>query len=343
MKVAVITGTNSNLGLNLAYRLLERLPAHEDLTLVVTSRTLSRVRECIEKINRFHSQLERSGVLSFEYLLVDFTDMVSILDAIKTLKDKYTAINYVFINAAQGVYDGIDWIGAIKEICTDPIEGVTNPHYKIQRVGVKSRDGMGLVFEANVFGPYYFIQKLLPILEKGTCRVIWISSLMGEAKYLNPDDLQLLESDASYEGSKRLVDLLHFATYKDLNKRGIKQYLTHPGIFASASFFKYLNIFTYLGMMFVFYIARWMGSPWHNIDGYKAACAPIDIAVKDDSLLPSQDIKYGSATTRKGVEYIKEEKIKVDNLEKIKKYFETLRDEWDEKLKDQVKNTRIPM
>ena len=49
-KVAVITGTNSNLGINIAYRLLEEVPSDERLTIVVTSRSLPRANEVIAKI-----------------------------------------------------------------------------------------------------------------------------------------------------------------------------------------------------------------------------------------------------------------------------------------------------
>lgn len=341
-KVAVITGTNSNLGLNIAYRLLEKIPFTEDITIVVTSRTLPRVRECIELINKHHSQLERTGVLSFDYLLVDFTDMVSILDAYYTLSKKFVQIDYFFVNAAQGVYDGIDWIGATKEILASPVEAVTNPHYKIQRVGVKSGDDMGLVFQVNVFGPYYLIHKLKPLLQKGKCKLIWVSSLMSNPEYLDFEDLQLLKSDASYEGSKRLVDILHYATYKELEEEGIDQYLTHPGIFTSNSFFKFLNIFTYFGMLSIFYVARFLGSPWHNISGYKAANALTHCATSNASVL-DKEVKYGSATTRTGKEYLvcdKSTQHTPDEVKLIKLYFENLRDEWDIKLKDQIKETR---
>lgn len=343
-KVAVITGTNSNLGLNIAYRLLEKIPFSEDITIVVTSRTLPRVRECIELINKFHSQLERSGSLSFDYILVDFTDMVSILDAYNTLSKKYARLDYFFVNAAQGAYSGIDWFGAVKEILVSPMKAVTNPKYKIQKVGVKSDDGMGLVFQANVFGPYYFIHKLKPLMKKGNCKVIWVSSLTAKSEYLNTNDLQLLESDMSYEASKRLVDILHYATYEELAKDGIHQYLTHPGIFTSRSFYQYLNVFTYFSMLALFYIARFCGSCWHNISGYKAANAIVHCATSDVSALDNT-IKFGSATTKTGKEYVDFDKsFQCPDSEKdaVKLYFEDLRNEWDLKLKDQIKDTRKP-
>ncbi|KAG0676802.1 3-keto-steroid reductase [Kluyveromyces marxianus] len=342
-KVAVITGTNSNLGLNIAYRLIEKSKPEETLTIVVTSRTLPRARECIEFIEKFVEKAGRKGSVNYDYLLVDFTSMVSVLDAYYTLTNRYDYINYFFVNAAQGVYAGIDWIGAVKEVCANPLEAVTNPTYKIQKVGVKSKDGMGLVFQANVFGPYYLIQKILPLLEAGKGTVVWISSIMAAPKYFSLQDIELLKSDVSYEGSKRLVDLLHIATFKEMQQKGVRQYLTHPGIFTSLSFFQYLNVFTYYGMLLLFYLARWIGSPWHNIEGYKAANAPVYVATLANPHFEKQHMKYGSATFRDGMEYIKTDEVDVTGSEDVYKYIKELKSKWDEKLKDQIKPTRAAL
>ncbi|CDO96274.1 unnamed protein product [Kluyveromyces dobzhanskii CBS 2104] len=342
-KVAVITGTNSNLGLNIAYRLIEKSNPEDKLTIVVTSRTLPRARECIDLIKKFVNTLDRPGSVDYDYLLVDFTNMVSILDAYYSLSNRYDHINYFFVNAAQGVYSGIDWFAAVKEVFSNPLEAVTNPTYKIQRVGVKSKDGMGLVFQANVFGPYYLIQKILPLLQAGQATIVWVSSIMSAPKYLSLQDMQLLKSDVSYEGSKRLVDLLHSASYKDQKKLGIRQYLTHPGIFTSLSFFQYLNVFTYYGMLFLFYVARWIGSSWHNIEGYKAANAPVYVATMANPNFEMEQMKYGSATYRDGLEYIKTDEVDTSGAEDVYQYIKDLKVEWDEKLKDQIKQTRLPL
>lgn len=338
-KVAVITGTSSNLGINIAYRMLEQLPLDEDITLVVTSRTLPKVKEVIADIKEFaSSKVKRTGQLEFDYLLVDFTDMVSVLSAYYELNKKYRHIDYLVINAAQGVYSGIDWVGAVKQIVASPLDGVTNPTYKIQRVGVKSLDNLGLVFQANVFGPYYLIHKLKPLLKNGG-KIIWISSLMSKPKYLSFNDLQLLQSPESYEGSKRLVDLLHFGTYQKLKTQyNINQYLVHPGIFTSFSFFQFLNYFTYYGMLMLFYFARMIGSNVHNISGYIAANAPVSCIATEQV----QDKKVGSASTRWGQEYLTFEEIDSTGAEDIAAYFEKLCSNWDETLKDQITNSRQP-
>ncbi|CAM9016566.1 unnamed protein product [Wickerhamomyces anomalus] len=322
--------------------LITAQPSETRLTIIVTSRTLPRAREVIDSINEFVKKSERAGIVDFDYLLVDFTDMVSILSAAYDLNQRYKAIDYFFANSAQGVYDGIDWVGAAKELIRDPIAGATDPHYKIQRVGVKSKDGMGLVFQCNVFGPYYLIHKILPLLQKAKARIVWVSSIMSHSKYLSFDDLQLLKSDASYEGSKRSIDLLHIATFKKMRDLGITQYLIQPGIFTSLSFFKFLNVFTYYGMLFIFYVARFLGSPWVNISGYTAANAPVYAATLANSNFERQDVKYGSACYRDGSEYIKIQDVDPTGAQDVLDYLDTLTKEWDEKLKDQITNSRQP-
>ncbi|CAH2354367.1 3-keto-steroid reductase [[Candida] railenensis] len=345
-KVCLITGTSSNLGINIAYRILKETPKSTNLTFIVTSRTLPKITEVITQIQKYayDNVSDRTGQLEFDYLTVDFSDMISVLSAYYELNKKFKKIDYAFINSAQGVYSGIDWIGAVKEICTSPLEGVTNPTYKLQRIGVKSADGMGLVFQANVFGPYYLIHKIKHLLKDGG-KIIWISSLMGQSKYLSFDDLELVQSPAPYEGSKRLIDLMHSASFRSLSKDfGIQQYLVHPGIFTSYSFFQYLNVFTYYGMLMLFYIARFLGSPWHNISGYTAANAPV-YCVKEANereLEKFQPLKIGSATTRRGEEYLVREEVDTTGSEDVVAYLEKLCKEWDAKLADQIVNTRQP-
>lgn len=342
-KVALITGTSGNLGTNIAKRLITELNSKTRLTIIVTSRNLANANSCIKDLEEYaHKEVKREGIVDFDYLLIDFTNMVSVLNAVYEVTKNHKMIDYLFLNAAQGVYDGIDWFGAIWECCTNPIKGVTYPTYKIQKVGIKSKDNLGLVFQVNVFAPYYFIEKLSEanILKRGS-KVIWISSVMSKPEYLDLNDLQLIESRESYEGSKRLIDLIHSGTYKSMfEKYGIVQYLVQPGIFSSFSFFKYLNPVTYYGMLFLFYLARLMGSPWHNIEGWKAANSCITVALDTKQGLDANDVKYGSATKWNGEEYIKTNTIDTTGSKIVVEYFQSLKLEWDEKLKDQIKDTR---
>lgn len=337
-KVALITGTTSNLGINIAFRLLDQLPNGTNITLIVTSRTLPRVKEVIADIQKYYRDKHpnRSGELEFDYLLVDFTNMVSVLSAFHAVEQKFTKIDYVFINAAHGVYSGIDWMQATKAVFTNILDAVTFPTYKLQKVGVKSVDDIGVVFQGNVFGPYYFLHRIRHLLEGGA-RVVWISSVMASPKYLSFDDLQLLKSPEPYEGSKRFIDLLHCGTFRYLSQKyNIKSYVVHPGIFTSFSFFEFLNVFTYYGMMILFYIARLLGSQIHNISGYTAANAPVTVALNDCD----QSVKWVSACNRWGREFTTHDEIESTGAEDVVAFIDKLVGEWDEKLRSQITETR---
>ncbi|CCK71895.1 uncharacterized protein KNAG_0I01040 [Huiozyma naganishii CBS 8797] len=325
---------NSYLGLKIAYRLLENQDPSTNVKLVVTSRTEKRCNEAIEIIKRDVGKIERSGKLSFDSLLLDLTDMESVLKAANTLNDRYEEINYFFVNAALGACDGINWFAAIWEVMTDPMKSVTDPSYRIQNVGVISKDQMGYIFQANVFGSYYLIQKILNPLSKGKAVVVWISSLCSTPQYLSLDDIELINSTRPYDGSKRLIDLLHLATYKKLKEMGIYQYVVQPGIFISLSFSQQMSWISYYSMLFLFRLARRFGSYWHTIDGYKAANSAAYVTTFRDRDFERQDLKYGSATYNDGVEYVKSQEIDPLGRDKVYRYIEGKREEWDIKLQN---------
>lgn len=338
-QVALITGTNSNLGMNIAYRLVEGVPETTDLTLIVTSRTLPRVQEVISTIKTHVREKypQRTGRLEFDYLLVDFTDMVSVLSAYYDLNKKYTKIDYFFVNAAQGVFSHIDFVHATKDILRNPVQAASAGEFKVQRVGVKSADGLGLVFQANVFGPYYLLRRIRHLLQGG--KVVWISSHLAVPGVFSFDDFQLLRTSESYESSKRLMDLVFAGTYKRLKEKDdIEQYLVSPGVFASYSFNRFLTIFSYVGMFMMFYFARFCGSQLHNISGHNAANAPVACALGSRR----QDLKHKSATDFWGKEYLDSDEIDTTGAEDAVAYMDKLADDWDTKLKDQIADTRQP-
>lgn len=290
----------------------------------------------------------REGLVEFDYVTFDQMNMVSVLGAIQELENRYNKIDYLFLNACVAMFDGIDWTMALTEALTNPMEGFTLGTFKKQKLSWVTDDGMGAVFQANVFSPWFIIRKLvqkrssksavfpdLPLLRDGS-KVFWISSLVSTTPALSFDDIELLKTLQSYEASKRLIDLLHHATYTQLKQTyGVDSVLVEPGVFKSTSYVPTLNFVTYWGMMIVFYLLRWFGSPHHNIDPYKASSAFIWLALQDDIDL---SIKYGSATRRDGTEYVYKHDVVVSGGEDIKvyEYVEGLYKVWSEKLKDQV-------
>lgn len=200
---------------------------------------------------------------------------------------------------------------------------------------------LGEVFCANVFGHYVLAHELMPLLSRTATpssatsgKVIWVSSLEAVDDKFSLDDIQGLESPAPYESSKRLIDLLTLtsglssvqriaAPYFDSSKtttarKGTAEesetlvkpqmYLTHPGIFASEIMpLPSILVFIY---KFVFLFARWIGSPWHPIEPYKAAVAPVWLTLTDAENLNEAEgnglrkAKWGSATDTRGEDLV---------------------------------------
>lgn len=351
MPAALITGGSSNLGISAAIRLIDTtvtvpkaLPPPEVTTIIITSRTLPKALDTIAQIKSHADKNGKTMAVEFDYLLVDFSNMVSVLAAYHEIVAKYRHLDLIVLNSVQTCYDGIDWFIAARDVLSNPIRAVTEGTMKIQRKGVRSADGMGLLFQGNVFGPYYLLHLLRPILgtngaSKGanTTTIVWVSSIISGPEYFLFNDFQLINNPTPYEGSKRLVDLIHLGSYNQLSASGIRLFVVNPGIFTSFGFYQYLNVFTYYGMLMLFYVARWLGSDIHNISGYAAANAIIRCVVADEP----QDKKIVSCTGRGG-EYVKYSEIEGTGAEDVVLQLDEMCAEWDKKFAGRIVDTRRP-
>lgn len=334
----IITVVCRNLGLAIGKRLIESVPPTTRLTIVVTSRTFPNVKYAIEELKKyvFQNNLHenRPALIEFDYLTFDLADITSVQAALREMEIRYPRIDYLFFNACLALYNGIDWNQALVDTIKSPYKAFTYGAFKKQKKCAISNDGMGNVFQANVFTPWFMIRKMVtsprdvsmnkldnpsyksqPLLGKKS-KVFWVSSVTADLVGTNEikadliDDIELLNSKESYEASKREIDLLHHATAKLLKEEyGVLSYLVQPGIFKSTTFSPTLNVFTYFGMLLAFYFCRLIGSKYHTIDPWIAAYAFVKLATdpEDDQLNLYQ--KYGSATNWKGDEYLLKEDV----------------------------------
>jgi 3-keto steroid reductase len=199
---------------------------------------------------------------------------------------------------------------------------------------------LGEVFCSNIFGHYLLAHELMPLLSRPAStdaktggRIIWISSIEAVPQLFSINDLQGLQSKHPYESSKRLTDLISITSelpsvqqisspYYDSTKTLTspekseeplvkpRMYTTHPGIFNS----DILPIPAILMVVWkwVAIFARWVGSPWHTADPYKAAVAPVWIALADQEVIDSHGgtaVKWGSSTNFWGEERAKKTEV----------------------------------
>ncbi|KAF2103715.1 3-ketosteroid reductase-like protein [Rhizodiscina lignyota] len=312
---------------------VQRLKAHLKRLCRREEKQSSGAGEELERRVRFQpEQLDLTCFLSIRRLarkLIRGTDGV----------DCPPSIDVLILNAGMGGWTGLNWPLTIWTVLTDMPHSVTWPLFKesgmgwlckpqlppsskkaqingqaVETTSARTEPPLGEVFTANVFGHYMLAHELAPLLgrSKRGARVIWLSSLEAYSKALDMNDFQGLQSKMVYECTKRITDVLalsselsgtrpwvqeYFSITEDGHQSPPKMYLSHPGICATAIISLPL-ILEWL-MIGAFYVARWIGSPWHTCSSYKGAVAPVWLALASSSVLAQLEID-AEGESRKG-------------------------------------------
>lgn len=243
----------------------------------------------------------------------------------------------------EGVVTAVTWptfkIDTVGAVVPGHSRGVIAEN---KAAGIEKQDDtvLGAVFCSNVFGHYLLGHALLPLLVRDPDdparpgKIIWTSSIEASPVHLRLDDLQGVATRGSYESSKRLTDILaltatlpgvrpYSASYFRLpqgsgdeagenepedveEKFQPRTYVSHPGVFVSTLF--PVPFFLLWAYRIALFLARWLGSPWHNVDGYTASTSSAWLALEaPDVLMESgaDKTKWGSACDRLGRPVVK--------------------------------------
>lgn len=320
-------------------------PNSHSLRLIITTRdkskshdTIASLKDHIFRTRKHHKINEKTPLVPKIYLQaeqVDLCNLRSVQHLANKLVHSLPKLDTVILNAGQGGFTGVDWPLCIWSILTDFPRSITYPTYKISQVGEvtgpqtlgtsapagQHQPDLGKVFCSNVFGHYLLVHGVAPLLSNATGtpgRIVWISSLEAYPSLFSISDIQGLSSPSAYESSKRLTDVLALSSSLSSTQPFVrhflppprdhgppKQYVAHPGICAT-NIVPFHWILVYL-MTAAFYVARWVGSPWHTVTAYKGACAPVWLALASqeelDALEDNEGVgKWGSGINVRGQE-----------------------------------------
>ncbi|KAI5841477.1 hypothetical protein DFP73DRAFT_633267 [Morchella snyderi] len=369
---ALLTGSNSGLGLSIAHRILDEFmtthPPTHHLTLILTTRSASKGAATLTTLTKHlvhNLPPTATSRITLTHYQVDLTNLLSVTALAAALTRSYTKLDFVFLNAGMGAFTGIDWLSACISIPTNWVHAVTCPTFKLQATGWTTKQPpplegeLGSVFCANVFGHYYLTAELMPLLRRGGGgaggggRIIWTSSIEAYPYTFSPADIQAIKATHSYESTRRLTDVLALtaalpatAPYTDRffggsGGRRPKTYLTHPGVCATA--IVPLNVVLWWCMVAAFYVARWLGSPWHTISSYSGARASVWLALAGEDELEqkgAERVKWGSSVVTGGVESVRATEVEGEGGAEWEelgrecwRLMEELREEWKGKLK----------
>lgn len=306
-KVALVTGANAGLG----FAICQRLAESGNIKIVLTTRTHEKATEAI-------ASLPKLPDVTYEHVILDLGSMNSVVAAIRAIKSHYKHIDYFFMNAGYGTFTGMNFVTVAQQLLREGIlPTFTQPRFKMQSTGDVSKDGMGAVFQTNVFGHWVMLQELVPRLQPGG-RAIWVSSIEALPHNLDIDDIQCYKSSTAYESSKRLIDLLHFASYADFKEVGVYTYVAHPGLCNTSIVNTALYPGFFTAWLAVAHFCRWLGSPWHTITAYSGA--NFAKFLLQDNI--DQDVKWGSGDDH-GKELIRTTPV-VQDEESGEKVYSTL-------------------
>ncbi|KAJ5899168.1 Short-chain dehydrogenase/reductase SDR [Penicillium taxi] len=323
----LVTGANSGLGFSICCRLADEfLSLHPEtglLHIIFTTRSSRKAEDTRRRLEKHlrGSAPSATSRVRFVSESVDLSKLVSVRALSRRLLQSTPKLDAVVLNAGIGGWSGISWPDAIWGVCTDLIQQVTWPTYKLSPIGVLSEKQtdlqeeppLGMVFCANVFGHYMLAHNVAPLLKRartnGPGRVIWVSSIEATIKAFDVNDIQGLRSALPYESSKALTDILaltsnlpstapwavdsflHSDEDKESEPPGI--YVSHPGICATAIIPLALPLIW--AMVITFWGARMLGSPWHTLSTYVGACSSVFLALTTKDELDAAEAPYHQA------------------------------------------------
>jgi NAD(P)-dependent dehydrogenase (short-subunit alcohol dehydrogenase family) len=202
-RVALVTGTNQGVGLQVAKELVAN-----GLTVLVGSRNFERGEAATKEIGQ--------GAIALQ---LDVTDRVSIAAAAKRIGKEFGRLDLVVNNAA------------ISNTRKQQLGLSLQDYAKISLASNASLDEIRAVWEINVFGVLAVYQGMLPLLRASSdARIVNVSSGVGSLT-TNADPAFPYHAfyGPVYPASKTALNAITLAIIIELESTGIKVNLVSPG------------------------------------------------------------------------------------------------------------------
>ncbi|VEN63196.1 unnamed protein product [Callosobruchus maculatus] len=193
-KLAIVTGANSGIGLQLAKELAAR-NAH----VILACRDIEKAREACIYINQ---KLSADPVLI--PMELDLASLQSITKFSEEIKKQFPEVNILVNNA-----------------------GVSFPNTK----RIETEDGFEIHFGVNHLGHFYLTNLLLDVLTAGSARVVVVSSSLHEKGEINLDDLNSLSltKKTNLYANSKLANVYFAQELAQRTKGKINVYTCCPG------------------------------------------------------------------------------------------------------------------
>lgn len=186
-------------------------------------------------------------------------------------------------------------------------------------------DGFQEVFETNLFGHFILIRELEPLLchSDSPSQLIWTSSRNAKKSNFSLEDIQHTKGQEPYSSSKYATDLLNVALNRNFNQKGLYSSVICPGVVLTNLTYGILPPFVWTLLLPVMWLLRFFANAF-TLTPYNGAEALVWLFhQKPESLNPLT--KYLSSTTGFGTNYVKDQKMDIDE-DTAEKFYQTLLD-----------------
>ncbi|KAG6829684.1 hypothetical protein H0H92_003802 [Tricholoma furcatifolium] len=353
--IVIVTGANGGVGFGICQRLLfqlchaspsDALPQsfavnnnasdpviYDGLTLIMACRSVKRAEvartkllglldsyiETLQRTPKYdgHAHTFRKNLV-VDIVPIDLAMISTVFKFANEVTNKYPYISHLIMNAGVASFIAIDWIKAVKQILKEPVNAITAPEFYTQNRGELSVDGLGWVWQSNLFSHYVLVDQYRSIqhllLASPPClgaRAVWSSSLEASPAYFDPEDWQNKSTEHSYEATKYQIDLIstrldQLSLQRPASRR-IRHFITHPGVCSTNVANALIGPVLDMCKLLAFYIVRFLGSPNHPIDPFKAAIAAVHVSLasltfltlfNDQETKTTRPSKFGAETDR---------------------------------------------
>ncbi|KAJ1737402.1 hypothetical protein LPJ72_000509 [Coemansia sp. Benny D160-2] len=303
-RVAVITGANSGVGLAIAQNLITNCASR--FVVVLACRSTKRAEAARAAL------LAQAPGSTIHIVELDTSSAFSVQQAAAALGKLVRRIDLLFCNAGAMAIESLDVAAIVSGLLTHPVAFFESSEALVQRRGAITDDGLGLTFQTNVFGHYMLIDRLVPLMQRGSSsqngasRVIWTGSAASRLDFACAD-YQHIHGAKPYESSKFIVDQIAVPLDQRLRRvsRGrIRCYVAEPGNVCT-SFLAGLGSPMFQALVVVaFYVIRFLlGQRRFTITSEAACVACCYIALASEEELDPRT-KYHSYATRLGSPYV---------------------------------------
>ncbi|CAL5034748.1 unnamed protein product [Urochloa decumbens] len=198
-RIAVVTGGNKGIGLEVCRQL-----AGNGIAMVLTARDKTRGAAAVEK-------LRQAGLSHVLFHQLDVNDALSISRLADFLKARFGKLDILVNNAAVG---GAEYVpDLVYPLATgdDPFAGMNEGQMSewMRRNTRETNNSAKETLQTNYYGTKHVTQALLPLLQASTDgRIVNVSSVIGQLRYFNSEELKQELNDAERLTKEKLDEIL---------------------------------------------------------------------------------------------------------------------------------------